>query len=91
MKAYEQDYKICNNYGSMTIVNRGLPYEYKIGKYVSKDGYVEIYAEPKHICFTFYYLGRAYSQTLSEAKSFTDNQIIRMAGKFSRKIVNNNQ
>ena len=88
MKQYEKDYKINNTWGTMTVVNRGLQHEYKIGKFVSKDGYVEIYAEPKYISFTFYYQGRMYYQTSSEIETpLTDNQLIRMAGKFSRKIV----
>ena len=91
MKTYEKDYKINNTWGTMTVVNRGAN-EYKIGKFVSKDGYVEIYSEPRYVGFTFYYKGRMFYQNLSDIETpLTDNQLIRMAGKFSRKIVNLNQ
>ena len=90
MEIYNYNKKIGASFGSIVKVNNNTQYEYRIGKYVSKEGYVDIYAENKYVCLSFYYSKRIFYRNISGIKTpLTDNQIIRMAGKFSREIINN--
>lgn len=79
-------------YGNVDIFNRETDMEYRKGTYTFYYGIVTFYSEPKYATFSFVYLGRIYSLSLSDLKlPLTDKQLIVKAGKFGRSVIDNCQ
>lgn len=92
MKTYNTNYAIGKPYGNVDIFNKGTNLEYRKGTYTFFNGIVTFYSEAKYATFSFVYLGRIYSLSLSDLKQqLTDKQLIVKAGKFGRSVVQNCQ
>lgn len=92
MKTYNTDYAMGKPYGNVDFFNKGTNLEYRKGTYTFYHGIVTFYSDTKYATFTFVYLGRTYSLSLSDLKlPLTDKQLIIKAGKFGRSVVQNCQ
>ncbi len=89
-KIYDSDYAIGGPYVNINkVFDTDGKCSWKTGKYVSNDGYVEIYYQWHnhiHVSFTTYINGRVYHRTIS-GKKYTDLGISRLAGKFLKETI----
>lgn len=92
MKKYDESMPVGRPYGNITVVERGSELEYRVGRYVFKQGIVDIYDEPNYTRFDFVFEKKLHIRTINDKKNkiFTDRSLKIMAGKFAMEIITNN-